>query len=238
MRTNASPYEPRPASALRAGPLNTMRIVECSDTVIVIDKPGGLPAVPGRAAGLQDCVASRVQARWADARVVHRLDMATSGLMVMARGAAAQRALAAAFARRAVDKRYVAVVAGHVAPPADGGWAEIALPLAADWPARPRQKVDAAAGKPSLTRYRVLAHLDDGAAGASTRVELQPLSGRTHQLRVHLAAIGHPIVGDTLYAPPAVQAMGTPRLLLHASALAFADPADGRPLAFASEAPF
>lgn len=213
-----------------------MRIVECSDTVIVIDKPSGLPAVPGRAAGLQDCVASRVEARWADARVVHRLDMATSGLMVMARGAAAQRVLAAAFAQRTVDKRYVAVVAGRVAPPADGGWAEIALPLAADWPARPRQKVDPAAGKPSVTRYRVLAHLDHGTA-ACTRVELQPLSGRTHQLRVHLAAIGHPIVGDTLYAPPGVQALGT-RLLLHASALAFADPADGRALAFASAAPF
>jgi tRNA pseudouridine32 synthase / 23S rRNA pseudouridine746 synthase len=214
-----------------------MRIVDCSDTVIVIDKPSGLPAVPGRAAGLQDCVASRVQARWADARVVHRLDMATSGLMVMARGAAAQRALAAAFARREVDKRYVAVVAGRVTPAADGGWAEIALPLGADWPARPRQKVDHAAGRPSLTRYRVLAHLDDGATMARARVELQPLSGRTHQLRVHLAAIGHPIVGDTLYAPAAVQALGT-RLLLHASALAFADPADGRALAFASPAPF
>jgi tRNA pseudouridine32 synthase / 23S rRNA pseudouridine746 synthase len=214
-----------------------MRIVECSDSVIVIDKPGGLPAVPGRAQGLQDCVASRVQARWADARVVHRLDMATSGLMVMARGAAAQRVLAAAFARREVDKRYVAVVAGLVAPAADDGWAEIALPLAADWPARPRQKVDHVAGKPSLTRYRMLAHRDEGAAIACTRVELQPLSGRTHQLRVHLAAIGHPIVGDTLYAPAAVQAL-SPRLLLHASALAFADPQDGRPLAFASAAPF
>lgn len=207
-----------------------MRIVGCSDSVIVIDKPAGLPAVPGRAPGLQDCAAGRVQACCADARVVHRLDMATSGLMVFARGAAAQRALAGAFARREVDKRYVAVVAGLVAR--TEGWAEIALPLAADWPARPRQKVDHDGGKPSLTRYRVLAHLD-----GATRVELQPLSGRTHQLRVHLAAIGHPIVGDALYAPAAVQA-GAERLLLHASALAFADPADGRTHAFASEAPF
>ncbi len=214
-----------------------MRIVECSETVIVIDKPGGLPAVPGRAAGLQDSVAGRAQAQWADARVVHRLDMATSGLMVMARGAAAQRVLCDAFARRAVDKRYVAVVAGHVTPAPGDGWAEIALPLGADWPARPRQKVDHEAGKPSLTRYRVLAHLDDGSAMPCTRVELQPLSGRTHQLRVHLAAIGHPIVGDTLYAPAAVRALCA-RLLLHASALAFADPADGRARAFASAAPF
>lgn len=225
------------APALPASSSHTMRIVDCSVTVIVVDKPAGLPAVPGRAAGLQDSVASRVQARWADARVVHRLDMATSGLMLLARGAAAQRGLAAAFAQRAVDKRYVAVVAGRVVPAPDGGWAEIALPLAADWPARPRQKVDHDAGKPSLTRYRVLANLDGGAAMPCTRVELQPLSGRTHQLRVHLAAIGHPIVGDTLYAPTDVQALDT-RLLLHASALAFADPADGRALAFASPAPF
>ncbi|MBK6862255.1 MAG: RluA family pseudouridine synthase [Ideonella sp.] len=215
-----------------------MRIVECSATLIVIDKPSGLPAVPGRASGLQDCVASRVQAQFADALVVHRLDMATSGLMLMARGLAAQRALGAAFERRAVDKRYVAVVAGLVAAAPAAGWAEISLPLAADWPARPRQKVDQAAGKPSLTRVRVLAHRPGADAGLPcTRVELQPLTGRTHQLRVHLAAIGHPIVGDALYAPPEVQAMSA-RLLLHASALALADPVTGQPVAFASPAPF
>ena len=211
-----------------------MRIVHCSATLLVVDKPSGLPAVPGRASGLQDCVASRARARWADALVVHRLDMATSGLMLMARGPAAQRALARAFARREIDKRYVAVVAGRMAREPGSGWAEIDLPLGADWPARPRQKVDPVHGKPSLTRYRVLDRQGDAGA-ARTRVELQPLTGRTHQLRVHLMAIGHPIVGDTLYAPAP---SSSPRLLLHATALSFADPGDGRALSFESVAPF
>ena len=211
-----------------------MRIVHCSQSLLVIDKPSGLPAVPGRASGLQDCVASRVQAHWPDALVVHRLDMATSGLMLMARGPAAQRALAGAFARREIDKRYVAVVTGRMAREPGSGWAEIDLPLGADWPARPRQRVDPVRGKASVTRYRVLDWHRDASA-ARTRVELQPLTGRTHQLRVHLMAIGHPIVGDTLYAAAPSPA---PRLLLHASALAFADPGDGRPLSFESVVPF
>lgn len=215
-------------------PPAALTLVHCSDTLLVIDKPSGLPAVPGRTEALRDCVAARAQAAFADARVVHRLDMATSGLMLMARGAPMQRALSIAFARRAVDKRYVAIVAGLVPRPAGDGWAEIDLPLAADWPARPRQKVDHAGGKPSLTRYRVLSH---DAAQRQTRVELQPLTGRSHQLRVHLLALGHPIVGDTLYAPPDVQAQA-PRLLLHACALALAHPAAAEMLRFESTPPF
>lgn len=213
-----------------------MRTVACSATWVVVDKPAGLPAVPGRAPGLQDCAALRVQAQWADALVVHRLDMATSGLMVFARGAAAQRALAAAFQRRAVDKRYVALVAGHVDARPGAEWAEIDLPLAADWPARPRQRVDHALGRPSRTRWRVLDHAVEGGA-PFTRLELQPITGRTHQLRVHLAAIGHSILGDTLYAPPGALPRRD-RLMLHACALAFADPLTGEALAFASPAPF
>lgn len=213
-----------------------MRILDCSDTLIVIDKPHGLPAVPGRANGLQDCVASRIQAVHGDALVVHRLDMATSGLMLMARGAAMQRALAAAFERRVVEKRYLAVVAGLVDAAAGSGWQEVDLPLAADWPARPRQKVDRDQGKPSLTRYRVLERHAQGDA-SWTRVELHPLTGRTHQLRVHMAALGHPILGDTLYAPAEVRSR-SPRLLLHASALALDEPVSGRPLRFESEPPF
>ena len=211
-----------------------LAFVHRSDALLVIDKPSGLPAVPGRGAHLQDCVASRVQAEFADALVVHRLDMATSGLMLMARGAAAQRALGIAFARREIAKRYIAVVAGLLPPPPGDGWGEIDLPLAADWPERPRQKVDRRSGKPSLTRYRVLGH--DTRQGRS-RVELQPLTGRSHQLRVHLLALGHPIVGDTLYAPPEVQAQAS-RLLLHASELALAHPLSGEGIAFSSAAPF
>ncbi|HMN75437.1 MAG TPA: RluA family pseudouridine synthase [Burkholderiaceae bacterium] len=209
-------------------------LVHADDTLLVLCKPSGLPAVPGRTSALQDCLARRVQRRFADALVVHRLDMATSGLMLMARGAAAQRALGIAFARREVEKRYVAIVAGHPAAPAGDGWGEIDLPLAADWPARPRQIVDFERGKPALTRYRILAH--DADAG-TTQLELQPMTGRTHQLRVHLMAIGHAIVGDTLYATPAVQAMAR-RLALHASRLEFAHPASGARLAFTSAAPF
>jgi tRNA pseudouridine32 synthase/23S rRNA pseudouridine746 synthase len=197
---------------------------------IVALKDSGLLAVPGRGEHGQDCLAARVQAVHADALVVHRLDMATSGLMLFARGADAQRALSRAFAARTVHKRYVAVVAGRLS--ADAG--EIDLPLAADWPNRPRQQVDLAHGKPSLTRWRVLA-VDT--AQDTTRLELEPVTGRAHQLRVHLRAIGHPILGDALYAPPAVCARAG-RLLLHASGLAFAHPASGAALQFESAPPF
>ena len=205
-----------------------MRILYSDDALLAVDKPAGMLSVPGRGEGKRDCVAARVQSMFADALVVHRLDMATSGLLLMARGAAAQRRLGIAFAQREVDKRYVAVVAGR--PPASG---EIDLPLSADWPNRPMQKVDRERGKPSLTRYRVL---DYDAASDTARVELEPLTGRSHQLRVHLCALGHPIVGDALYAPPAIRS-GATRLLLHACALRMPHPTTGQPLAFASAVP-
>ena len=192
--------------------------------LIAVDKPAGLLAVPGRTE--PDCLAARVQAVWADARVVHRLDMATSGLMLFARGAAAQRRLGDAFAARLVHKGYVAIVGGLV----DADVCEIDLPLAADWPRRPLQRVDHERGRPSLTRWRVLAR---DATGGRTRLRLEPVSGRSHQLRVHLQAIRHPIVGDTLYggAPAA-------RLMLHAAELIVPHPADGRRLPLASAPPF
>jgi tRNA pseudouridine32 synthase/23S rRNA pseudouridine746 synthase len=205
-------------------------IVHHDAQLIVADKPAGLPTVPGRPLELHDCLWHRVREEWPDALVVHRLDMATSGLVLFARGAEAQRTLSVAFARRQVAKRYEAIVAGDV----QGDTGEIALPLAADWPNRPRQKVDAERGKPSLTRWRVLAR--DLPAGA-TRLSLEPLTGRSHQLRVHLAAIGHPLLGDTLYAPPRI-ATAAPRLLLHATHLTFAHPAGGRTVGFDSVAPF
>jgi len=171
-----------------------------------------------------------VQARYADALVVHRLDMSTSGLILFARHPAVQRDLGRAFAQREVLKRYVAVVHGQL--PDDTG--EIDLPLAADWPQRPRQKVDPDHGKPSLTRYRVLHR---SPTHDLTRVELEPLTGRAHQLRVHLLALGHPIVGDALYGPPHVQARSD-RLLLHASALRFTHPATRQAVQFESPPPF
>ena len=210
------------------------KLVHVDATLLVADKPAGLLCVPGRGPDKADCLASRVAAHWPDARVVHRLDMATSGLVVFGRGAAMQRALSIAFADRRVHKRYVAVVAGTLA----GEQGEIDLPLAADWPQRPRQRVDHPAGKPSLTHWQVLQR--DSAAG-TTRLDLRPLTGRTHQLRLHLAAIGHPILGDALYADP-IWAAAAPRLLLHASDMAIealAGPGGPLPaLQFHSPAPF
>ena len=208
-------------------------VVHVDDACVVVDKPSGLLSVPGRGPDKQDCLARRVQAVWPEAQVVHRLDMGTSGLWLMARGPDMQRAFSRAFEQHTVDKRYVAVVAGRVAPPQTAdGWGEIDLPLAADWPRRPLQKVDATQGRPSLTRWRVLHAEDD-----RTRLELAPVTGRTHQLRVHLQAIGHPILGDALYAPPDVQAMA-PRLLLHACALDLAHPARDAVLALRCDPPF
>ena len=197
---------------------------------IVAIKPSGLLSVPGRGEHGQDCLAMRVQAEFADALVVHRLDMSTSGLMLFARGATAQRTLSLAFAAREVHKRYVAVVHGRVAE-AHG---EIDLPLLADWPNRPKQKVDRDTGKPSLTRWRLLSF---DAARRATRLELEPVTGRAHQLRVHLLAIGHPILGDALYAPPQLVSQAD-RLLLHASGLRFAHPHTGEPVALESAPPF
>lgn len=186
--------------------------IYADEHIVVIDKPAGMLAVPGRGPDKADCAAARVRQRFADALVVHRLDMATSGLMAFARGHALQRELNHRFATRQVLKTYVAVVAGLP----DRVRGEIELPLAADWPNRPRQAVDHARGRPATTCWLLLAR---DVTGNRARLLLQPLSGRTHQLRVHLAAIGHPIVGDALYAPPAAQA-AAPRLLLHARALA------------------
>ena len=200
------------------------------ESFVVVNKPSGLPSVPRRATHLHDCMAARVQAHCPDALVVHRLDMATSGLMLLARGVHAQRLLSTAFADRLVDKRYVAWVHGLVAHTAG----EIALPLLADWPNRPRQRVDPEHGKPSLTRYTVIAR---DAQNGRTRLELQPVTGRSHQLRVHLQALGHPILGDMLYAPAEVQVLAT-RLLLHAESLAFDHPVSGERLHFQAATPF
>jgi tRNA pseudouridine32 synthase/23S rRNA pseudouridine746 synthase len=198
--------------------------------LLAIDKPAGLLSVPGRGAGKQDCLWSWVQARWPDALIVHRLDMATSGLMLFARGAEVQRRLSRDFAARRIAKHYVAVVDGRM--PSPQGCVE--LPLAADWPRRPMQQVDAARGKPSRTDWQVIGF---DAAHQATRLALQPLTGRTHQLRVHLSAIGHPILGDALYAPPEVRGQAE-RLLLHASTLSLAHPISGDALQLHCDAPF
>jgi tRNA pseudouridine32 synthase / 23S rRNA pseudouridine746 synthase len=206
------------------------RILHADAHCTVADKPAGLLCVPGRGEDKQDCLSARVQALYPDALIVHRLDMATSGLCVFARGLDMQRRLGAAFERREVRKSYAAVVWGE--PGADSG--EIDLPLAADWPNRPRQKVDVTYGKPSLTRWW---REGAGPGPGSTRLRLQPVTGRSHQLRVHLLAIGHPILGDSLYAPDHVAA-SAPRLLLHACQLELVHPAAGETVAWTSPVPF
>ncbi len=198
------------------------------DSLLVVDKPAGLLAVPGRGPAGADNLVTRVQQAHPEACTVHRLDMSTSGLMLLARGADMQRALNRSFEQRVVHKRYEAVVHGLVAE--DTGCIDV--PLMADWPRRPRQKVDWTSGKPSLTRWQVLAR--DHAAHR-TRLRLEPVTGRTHQLRVHLLHLGHAIVGDDLYGTDATP---TSRLLLHACELRFMHPENGSDCSFTSEAPF
>lgn len=197
--------------------------LHADDDLLVLAKPAGLLCVPGRGPDKQDCLSARAQQRWPEALIVHRLDQATSGLVLMARHPEAQRRLGRAFELREIHKRYQAIVAGHMAAPENGAWAEIDLPIAADWERRPLRVIDPVRGKPSQTRWRVLSH--DGGAN-TTRIELEPVTGRTHQLRVHLAAVGHAILGDALYADGSTQ-QRAPRLLLHACALGFAHPRHG-----------
>jgi tRNA pseudouridine32 synthase / 23S rRNA pseudouridine746 synthase len=217
---------PSPTSPLPATSADGVRLLHVDEHLIVADKPAGLLAVPGRGEAGRVNLASHVQGQWPDALVVHRLDMGTSGLMLLARGPEMQRRLNAAFEQRAVGKRYVAVVEGVV----DGDEGRIAAPLAADWPNRPRQIVDLLNGKPSLTHWQVMERGPD-----TTRLALSPVTGRSHQLRVHLQHIGHPIRGDELYAPLPLNAE---RLLLHAAEISFAHPGTGSTMHFHSPPPF
>lgn len=214
-------YQPPPPGALP--------VIFADDWLIVADKPSGLLSVPGRGPDKADCLTSRVQQAIPDALSVHRLDMSTSGLLLLARGEVIHRQLSKLFRDRLVDKRYCAVVYGLMA--ADAG--EIDLPLIVDWPNRPRQMVDHSIGKPSLTRYRVLQR---DPVSQTTRVELEPVTGRSHQLRVHLASLGHPILGDDLYGGPAEKLAD--RLLLHAMDLAFSHPSTAASMRFHSPPPF
>lgn len=199
-------------------------------SLLVANKPSRLLSVPGRGEEKQDCLIRRVQTEYRDALIVHRLDYDTSGLLVLARGKAMHRALSILFQERQVEKRYVAMVDGRMVNEAG----EVNLPLIVDWPNRPRHIVDFNIGKPSLTLYRVL---DYDAETHTTRVALTPETGRTHQLRVHMQSLGHPILGDTLYATEEALAKAD-RLLLHAELLSFAHPETGEVLSFNCPAEF
>ena len=210
-------------------------LLHADEYLLVFNKPSGLLSVPGIGPDKQDCLRVRAQQDWPDALTVHRLDMSTSGLILMARGAAMHKTMSMAFEKRQVHKRYVAVVMGEPRPdPDEEGWSEIRLPMRVDYQNRPYSIIDHDKGKPSLTRWQVTG---PGPFPGTMRLLLEPFTGRTHQLRVHLAAIGHPIVGDHLYAPPEGHAMA-PRLLLHARELRFTHPVTGEAMELSHPEPF
>ncbi len=237
--TAAAPAAPQPRPLRRLAVPEGLSVLHADAALLVLDKPAGLLSVPGRGPGNADCLSARAQALYSDALIVHRLDMGTSGLIVMARGQAAQSSLSVAFARREVHKRYQAIVAGcpDTSPTAATGWSDIELPLIIDWPNRPKSKVCLETGKPSHTRWRLLSSAEGADGRWVSRLELEPITGRSHQLRLHLQAIGHPMLGDELYADDATLD-AAPRLLLHACAIDLPHPVTGQRLRFESPAPF
>lgn len=194
--------------------------------LLVVSKPSGLLSVPGKGPLGADCLITRLQKDYAEALVVHRLDMSTSGLMVLARSKSVHRDLSLAFMERRVTKAYQAIVRGHMG--LDEGVIE--APLITDWPNRPRQMICYERGKPSQTRYRVKKRSED-----QTLVDLFPITGRSHQLRVHLLSLGHPILGDDLYGGGQAEAE---RLMLHATELGFEHPVSREPLYFTDGSDF
>ena len=213
-----TPYDP---------PNDPLDILYEDSHIVVVNKPSGLLSVPGRGEHLADCLLSRVQGVFPEALLVHRLDRDTSGVMVFAITAHAQRSLSMQFEKRTTKKTYIARVAGEVSEKTG----TVDLPLIVDWPNRPLQKVCHETGKPALTDWRVLK-----SGGGESRMRLSPKTGRSHQLRVHMLAIGHVILGDPLYATGA--ALNHPRLMLHSEELRLNHPESGKGLSFRAKAPF
>jgi tRNA pseudouridine32 synthase / 23S rRNA pseudouridine746 synthase len=197
------------------------------DLILVVNKPAGLLSVPGKLEGRSDCLVSRLQAAHWDTLLVHRLDCDTSGVMIFAKTKKAQGFLGQEFEQRRARKSYVARVMGDIA----GAAGHIDLPLCADWPNRPRQMVSHEHGRPAQTDWQVI-----GRAPGETRVQLFPKTGRSHQLRVHMLALGHPILGDPIYATG--PALAHPRLMLHAETLALHHPGSGEMVEFSAPCPF
>lgn len=205
-------------------PASRIDVIHADDEVLVVSKPHGLLSVPGKGAHLADSLLTRLKEVFPATLLVHRLDRDTSGVMVFALVPHAQRHLGLQFEKRQVRKAYVARVHGHV----PGSVGTIDLPLAADWPNRPRQMVDLRYGRPAVTKWEVLQACTD-----ESRLMLFPRTGRSHQLRIHCQAIGHPILGDPLYAEG--DARQHPRLMLHSVSLRFRHPADGSEVSFSAE---
>lgn len=209
-------------------PQTELDVIFCNDDLVVLNKPSGLLSVPGRNVEHKDCLETRAQLRYSSATTVHRLDMDTSGIMVMALNKEAHRHISKQFENKTLKKSYICLVAGVVGM--DAG--KIDLPLRCDWPNRPLQMVDHDLGKKALTHWRVLERLDE-----VSRLELIPVTGRSHQLRVHCLSMGHPILGDRFYAPPEVIAKSK-RLCLHAEMLELDLPASGMRKMFKAPCPF
>lgn len=208
-------------------PMDPLEVLHEDAHIILVNKPSGLLSVPGRGEHLADCLITRVQAAFPTALLVHRLDRDTSGVMVFAQTPAAQRHLGLQFEKRMTKKTYVARVWG--VPRETSG--VIDLPLIVDWPNRPKQMVDHENGKPAVTEWKAISSTD-----TETRMRLMPQTGRSHQLRVHMLALGHPILGDPFYAEgPALE---FPRLMLHSEELKLKHPEDGRGMRFRAKAPF
>lgn len=208
-------------------PLDPLVFVYADDQIIVVDKPSGLLSVPGKTVGRSDCLELRLRAVHPETLLVHRLDCDTSGVMIFARSKAAQGFLGQEFEKRRAEKTYIARLWGRLAPETG----RVDLPLGTDWPNRPRQQVDAENGRAAQTDWQVL-----GYDGDTTRVALHPLTGRSHQLRVHMLALGHPILGDPIYATGA--ALDFPRLMLHAQSLTLHHPTAKDRVTFAADCPF
>ena len=217
-----------PAPFTYAPPDEPVRVIHHDQEMVVVDKPAGLLSAPGKGDNLSHCMIARVQRVFPDALLVHRLDLDTSGVMVFALTRHAQRFLSMEFETRRTKKTYVARLWGHLEPK-EG---RVDLPLIVDWPNRPRQHVNHETGKPAQTDWRVLRHEADG----TTRVRLFPLTGRSHQLRVHMQALGHPILGDPLYAEG--PARDYPRLMLHSESLRIRHPESARTMTFTAPVPF
>ncbi len=210
-------------------PQEPLQILYEDDDLIVIDKPAELLSVMGRLPEHQDSAYLRILEKFPQAKVTHRLDMATSGILMFAKHRDAEVAISKMFQARTVKKNYIALVQGHLA-----GQGSIEAPLITDWPNRPKQKVDFEIGKLAQTLYQ---HLAYDAEQDISRILLEPITGRSHQLRVHLAHIGHPITGDKLYHPEPTRSPLN-RLALHASYLALEHPLLGHFLELESNAPF
>jgi tRNA pseudouridine32 synthase/23S rRNA pseudouridine746 synthase len=208
-------------------------IIYQDEDIVVLNKSSGLLSVPGRLPEHQDCLQNRVQRVLPTATIVHRLDMATSGIIIMALNKPAHVFISRQFEQRKTQKSYIARVFGHVKE-AEGS---VDLPLICDWPNRPKQKVDHENGKQSLTHYKVLSYNELTSGEESSLVELTPITGRSHQLRVHMLALGHPILGDRLYATGSALTASS-RLQLHARNLSLAHPVTDELLNFVAPCPF